>query len=469
MIMSHPPRRPPSVQWIEREKFIEAFETARATNPDADLADFLPALTHPLYLPVLEELVRIDLEHHWVHARPRWLEEYFGRFPLLLEASASVRTLAFEEFRLRRQAGQAPTTDEYRDRFGIDPGRAIRDDKLDLVPGPRTPPPRTDRFAQVMAALPHVGDLLLDYRLVAELGAGAFGQVFLAERAGVRVALKVSPALGGESVTPARLRHPNIVPVEEVFEVGSFRAVVMPYLGAFTLAHVLKALADLPQPPIWGRVLFTAIRPGLPPAIPQPGDAGLRTALESVSFADAVVWIGVQIAAGLARAHRQGVLHLDLKPANVLWTDAGRPMLLDFHLAAAGQNEPAGGTLPYMSPEQIDAFRGTGRVVDGRADLFALGVILFQFFAGRLPFPAERDTTTAGLALALEDRSRPLPDLRILNPAVPPAAVEFVTRLLEPDPERRYSSARAFIGDARRHLRTTPLPLPARRWWWFGD
>jgi eukaryotic-like serine/threonine-protein kinase len=467
--MSHPPRRPPSVQWLEREKFIEAFETARATSPDADLADFLPPLSHPLYLPVLEELVRIDLEHHWVRARPRWLEDYFRRFPQLLEASASVRTLAFEEFRLRRQAGQAPTADEYRDRFGIDPARAIRDDRLDLVPGPRTPPPKTDRFAQVMAALPHVGDLLLDYRLVAELGAGAFGRVFLAERAGARVALKVSPALGGESVTPARLRHPNIVPVEEVFEVGSFRAVVMPYLGAFTLAHILKALADLRQPPIWGRALFAASGPGLPPGTPQAGDAGLRTALEGVSFADAVLWIGVQIAAGLARAHRQGVLHLDLKPANVLWTDAGRPMLLDFHLAAAvGRNEPAGGTLPYMAPEQIDAFRGTGRVVDGRADLFALGVILYQFFTGRLPFPAERDTTTAGLALALEDRGRPLPDLRTLNPAVPPVAEGVVTGLLEPDPERRFPSAQALIGELRRHLRHTPLPLPPRSWWWFG-
>src|SRR5439155_16724350 len=176
---------------------------------------------------------------------------------------------------------------------------------------------------------------------------GSFGQVFLAERAGVRSALKVSPALGGESVVLARLRHPNVVPVEEVFLVGSFWAVVMPYLGSVTLAHVLKALAALPQPPIWGRALFAAHRPDLPPGTPVPADAALRTALEGVSFADAVLWVGAQVAAGLAHAHRQGVLHLDLKPANVLWTDAGRPMLLDFHLsAAAGRDESIGGTPP---------------------------------------------------------------------------------------------------------------------------
>src|SRR5688572_3403640 len=113
--MSHPlPGRTPSARWIEREEFIEAFEAARSANSAADLADFLPAPNHPLYLPILEELVRIDLEQHWRRGESRWLEDYFRRFPQLLEASASVRTLAFEEFRLRRQSGQAPTADEYR-------------------------------------------------------------------------------------------------------------------------------------------------------------------------------------------------------------------------------------------------------------------------------------------------------------------------------------------------------------------
>src|SRR3954453_4883074 len=175
-----PPSRRPSVQWIERERYIEAFEAARAADPTADLTPYLPPAAHPLFVSVLEEMVRIDLEQHWLRGEPRWLEDYLHRFPQLLEASASVRTLAFEEFRLRRRNGEAPTTDEYKRRFGIDPGRGIRDD-VDLVPGPRTPPPRTDRFAQVMAELPHVGDQFLDYRLLAELGAGAYGRAFLAE------------------------------------------------------------------------------------------------------------------------------------------------------------------------------------------------------------------------------------------------------------------------------------------------
>ncbi|HEY1379419.1 MAG TPA: serine/threonine-protein kinase [Gemmataceae bacterium] len=479
-----PPRRTPGAQWIEREKYIEAFEAARAADPAADFAPFLPPPDHPLFVPVLEELVRIDLEHHWLQGDPRWLEDYLRRFPQLLEASASVRTLAFEEFRLRRRVGQSPTAEEYKQRFGIDPARGIRDDGPDLVPGPRTPPPRTDRFAQVMAALPHVGDQFLDYRLLAELGAGAYGRAFLAERAGRRVALKVGPALGAEPLT--RLRHPNIVPVEEVFHVGSFRAVVMPYLGGVTLAHVLKALTGLPEPPIRGVALFAATRPELPPGDVPAADAALRPALQAVYFADAVLWVAAQVADGLSHAHGQGVLHLDLKPANVLFTDTSRPMLLDFHPeggkpqvphleAQTGGGPtwedlglatlPAGGTLPYMAPEQIDAFRGRPRRVDGRADLFALGVILYQFFAGKLPFAATADASPEGLSAALAERENGPPDPAAANPAVPPLAAAVVRRLLAPDPAERFPDARALIAELRRVLRDFPLPLPPGPGW----
>lgn len=456
--------RPPNAQWIEREKYVEAFEAAREVDPHADILPFLPPHEHPLHVPVLEEMVRIDLEQHWLRGHPCWLEDYLSRFPQLLEASASVRTLAFEEFRLRRRAGQAPSADEYKLRFGIDPGRAIRDDdRLDLVPGPRTPPPRTDRFAQVMAALPHVGDQFLDYRLLTELGAGAFGRAFLAERAGRRVALKVGPALGAEPLT--RLRHPNIVPVEEVFHVGSFRGVVMPYLGGITLGHVLRAIAGLPQAPIRGVGLFAASRPDLPPGDVPAVDKALRHALEAVYYADAVLWLAAQLADALAHAHRQGVLHLDLKPANVLFTEAGRPMLLDFHPADPGRTEPAGGTLPYMAPEQIEAFRGQSRTVDGRADLFALGVMLYQFFTGRLPFSATADSSAAGLAAALAERQQPPPDPILINPAVPPSAARLVRNLLAPDPCERIAGPRALIAEVRRLMHDFPLPLPAGPGW----
>jgi serine/threonine protein kinase len=461
--MSNRPRHTPSAQWIERERYVEAFEAARASDPSADFAPFLPPVSHPLYIPVLEELIRIDLEQSWLRGESRWLEDYIGRFPQLLEASASVRTLAFEEFRLRRRAGQAPSADEYKLRFGIDPTRAIRDDRLDLVPGPRTPTPGTDRFTQVMAALPHVGDQFLDYRLLTELGAGAYGRAFLADRAGRRVVLKVGPALGAGQPVP--LQHRNIVPVEEEFHVGSFRAVVMPYLGGITLAHVLRAVDGLREPPIRGVALFAATRPELPPAEMPVADAALRPALEAVSYADAVIWLASQMAHGLAHAHAQGMLHLDLKPANVLFTASGRPMLLDFHPGSGNLVEPAGGTFPYMAPEQIDAFRGRPRQLDARADLFALGVILFQFFTGRLPYAIMPGDSANGLAAALAEREQSPPDPTTTNRAVPPPAAAIVRRLLAPDPAERFPSARALIVELRPILRNTLLPLPPGDGW----
>src|SRR5207253_1424835 len=186
-----------------------------------------------------------------------WLEDYFHRFPELFEASAAVRTLAFEEFRLRRRAGHSVSADEYRRRFGIDPTRGIREDAPDSNPGPATPKPKPDRFAQVLAALPRVGDRFLGYELAAELGAGAFGQVFLAytQKNHRPVALKVAPTVGGELPPLAKLRHPHIVPVKAVHHTQTVQAVVMPYRGGVTLAHAqLNFSAD--NLPTSGAALF---------------------------------------------------------------------------------------------------------------------------------------------------------------------------------------------------------------------
>src|SRR4029079_17314617 len=110
--------------------------------------------------------------------------------------------------------------------------------------------------------------------------------------------------------------------------------------------------------------------------------------LEGLSYVESVVWLGGCLADGLAHAHERGVLHRDLKPANVLLTDEGQPMLLDFNLAedarAGGPGAAAvGGTLGYMAPEHLEAYRGSPRAVDARSDLYSLGVILFELLTGR--------------------------------------------------------------------------------------
>src|SRR5262249_11483134 len=115
--------------------------------------------------------------------------------------------------------------------------------------------------------------------------------------------------------------------------------------------------------------------------------------LEGLPFVDAVLALGGQLADGLAHAHRRGILHRDLKPANVLLTDEGRPLLLDFNLAedtklrGSAERASIGGTLPYMAPEHMGAFRNAGGSIDARCDLYGLGVILFELLTGRHPFP----------------------------------------------------------------------------------
>src|SRR5207247_3990759 len=115
--------------------------------------------------------------------------------------------------------------------------------------------------------------------------------------------------------------------------------------------------------------------------------------LEGFTYVEAVVWLGCCLADGLAHAHERGILHRDLKPANVLLTDDGQPMLLDFNLSEdvklRGSVAAArmGGTLPYMAPEQLQAFQDQRRVsFDGRSDIYALGVLLFELLTGRHPF-----------------------------------------------------------------------------------
>ncbi len=469
MNQPHPTRRPnATAAWIERESYIEAFELAYQADPAVDIADFAPATNHPFYLSVLEELVRIDLEHHWLCGEPRWLEEYVSRFPELIEASAAVRTLAFEEFRLRRKVGQAPTADEYLIRFGIDPSRAIRDDLPDEpLPGPQTPKPVAERFAHVMATLPRVGDEFLGYNLTAELGAGAFGQVFLARpkgRLGRPVALKVVQDSGGEFAVLKRLCHPHVMPVEAVHMAGPFCAVRMPYCGAVTLGHVLERVKGRLEKPTTGLPFVEVSRPGFPSGGDVATGAAVRTALCRATYSDAALWVIARLADGLAHAHGQGILHRDLKPANVLLADDGRPMLLDFNLAVdAAVDALPGGTLPYMAPEQIDAFVKGTHSPDARSDLYSLGVMLYQMLTGRLPYPP-RESSAEGIAAAVAVRRLPPASVRLLNLTVPESTAELVRRLLDRDPSRRFDSASALRADLDARLPHMPPSAAPDGW-----
>ena len=146
--------------------------------------------------------------------------------------------------------------------------------------------------------------------------------------------------------------------------------------------------------------------------------------LEGLSYIEAILTLVSQLADGLGHAHRRGILHRDLKPANVLLTDDGRPMLLDFNLAEdvkqrnAAERASIGGTLPYMGPEHIEAYRTGEGQLDQRCDLFSLGVILFELLTGRHPFSIHKRATPETVVAMVADRRKSPPPLRPHNPAV---------------------------------------------------
>ena len=264
------------------------------------------------------------------------------------------------------------------------------------------------------------------YRLDAYLGRGGMGQVFRARDLVLDrdVAVKVLSDSGlgtegrarllNEARAAARLNHPNIVSIYDAGETESTPYIVMELVAGTTLAET---------------------RP---------------------QTIDDVRAIGLQICAALAHAHASGIVHRDLKPENILLTTGGVVKLTDFGLArsVASRITTEGtivGTVYYMAPEIILA-----RPLDGRADLYALGVILYDLTVGRLPFDAQD-----AIAVISQHVHAPVVPPHTFRPDLPPAFEAVILKLLEKNPEDRYPTAEAVhqaLEDAAVVLDQAPEP-----------
>ncbi len=446
------------------EERVESFEAARQQNRGARIEDFLPDRSDPEYANVAVELMRVELEHGWREGIAPAVEDYRARFSDVLEVPERLEALAFEDYRCRSQAGQSVLPSDYSRRFSIstqdwpsDTGRPPRADDVDTAV--QDLGDESHRLVDAIQLFPDVGDEIAGFRLLEKLGQGTFGAVFRARQsdlAGRDVVLKITAGVSREPQTMARLQHTHIVPVYSIHQIDQVRVLCMPFFGRVTLADVLRRLSQESHLPTTGAFFADCL-----PAVSSSSDplstrdgigGGQPVALQELSqrsYVDACLSIGERLAGALAHAHQRGILHRDVKPANVLLTDDGQPMLLDFNISddlGGRASSLVGGTLPYMSPEQQQSMV-TGQRVDVRSDIYSLGVVLYQLLTGRLPWDGKSSARRTVTAKELRER----------NPRLPRSVAELVARCLHPDPARRYDSMEQVRDDLQRHLANQPL------------
>ena len=271
------------------------------------------------------------------------------------------------------------------------------------------------------------------FELLEQIGQGAFSRVFKAidKNLGNRlVVLKTGRLIEQEPSIVGRLNHKHIMPVYSswIDELG-MTTICMPYLGRYTLQEKLTGL----------RQRLRSERP-----------------CQSVNFDSALLWkkqpdypslirILHEVCQALEYAHGQEVLHLDIKPSNVLIGFCGHALLLDFNLAGdlLINKSPTGGTLSYMSPEHLRrCVLHQSEQLDVRSDIYSLGVLMFEMFYGFRPFesagPAIRSRFQAQIILQRQKRFHTLFETR--SPGIPRALKRVIQRCLRFDPVNRYAS-----------------------------
>ncbi len=398
---------------------------------------------------VVVTVLRVD---QWERRRRgQWVsaESYLDAFPSVRDDPERAIDVVFAEYMLREQLGESPTLGEYIRRFPqyADPLR-LQVELHGAMEGegewdwPATwdegrANPSADRGTE---SEPGSGEHpnIPGYEILGVLGWGGMGVVYRAwqhrlnrtvalklVRAGAQASPQVLARFRVEAEAVARLQHPNIVQIHQVGQLAGCPFLVLELVDGPSLA---QSLAGTPQ--------------------------ATRRAGELVDL----------LARAIHSAHRQGVVHRDLTPANILLTTDGVPKITDFGLAkivigGEGLRTQTGellGTPSYMAPEQAAGSHGA---IGATTDVYALGAILYELLTGRPPFKAESPLETIRQVVADE----PVAPSR-LRPSLPRDLETICLKALRKEPAQRYPSAEALADDLRRFVDGRPILRGAAAW-----
>ena len=392
-------------------------------------------------MELVERLIRETPEDESIDAC-----QFLADHPEVGRFHSCVIDLAHEEYCRRREHGEDLDPVEFANKFPED----VQESLLDMV-----------GFREFGGDLfwPQDGEQFLHFELIEELGRGGIGRVFLAKNSYLDrlEVLKICPKETHEGRTLARLKHRSIVEVLDGHPNASanFFGISMLYVSRTTLMDVWKEHCDEDSSsvPELANCILETIR-----SCNADGqfadDHSFALIGEKNTYADGIVKIALHVAEALEYSHSKGICHGDIKPSNILLASGGRPMLLDFNLSFrdSTMQDGIGATLLYAAPEQLAVYAAGSRDLslaasarlDGRVDIYSLGVTMYQMLTGRLPYGSQLSGASAretAILLFKQRQSQKIVSIRKLNPAVDPELANLVEQCLSFSPNQRPQTA----------------------------